>query len=285
MNKRVDINGELQNTKEVNKVYKTNDLKIFKFTKYNRNVITSEAMLKQAREGFINPIVVNENMVVIDGQHRVHHARIEDVSIEYIIKPGLDKHDIVRMNTTQKPWSLKNHIEAYANQGLEEYVALLNLVNEGYAGVTDIISIAQDRSFVNERLQQKVKDGEFEFFNFQKTLDHLKYYEKFREETKTPKRSKIALAIYEMFRIKNFDGDRLIQKVIQTNFDTDIKARSYSFTEALQELIIKYNSGLKTKSPYYIDFYINSQGVLKIANERHEWTTKKATLKEPLKEE
>lgn len=280
MNKRVDINGELQNAKEVNKVYKTNDLEIFKFTKYNRNVVTREEMLKQAREGFINPIIVNENMVVIDGQHRVHHAKIEDVPVEYIVKPGLDKHDIVRMNTTQKPWSLLNHIEAYANQGLEEYVALLNLLEKNYAGVTDVVAIAEDRSFHNGKNIQKVKEGEFKFHSFQNTLNFLKYYERFREETATPKRSKMALAIYEMYRLENFDENRLIQKVIQTKFDEEIRVKTYNFTEALHELITKYNNGLKPKSPLYIDFYVNSQGVLNITNDRKYWTTKKAAQQE-----
>lgn len=70
--KRVDINGEAfeQNTMNlpVNEVYKTDDLDMFKFTKFNRNVLFTDEMLEQAKEGFISPIIVNEYMVVIDGQ-------------------------------------------------------------------------------------------------------------------------------------------------------------------------------------------------------------------------
>ena len=70
--KRVDINGEAfeQNTMNlpVNEVYKTDDLDMFKFTKFNRNVLFTDEMLEQAKEGFISPIIVNEYMVVIDGR-------------------------------------------------------------------------------------------------------------------------------------------------------------------------------------------------------------------------
>ena len=69
--KRVDINGEAfeQNTMNlpVNEVYKTDDLDMFKFTKFNRNILFTDEMLKQAKEGFISPIIVNEYMVVIHG--------------------------------------------------------------------------------------------------------------------------------------------------------------------------------------------------------------------------
>ena len=67
--KRVDINGEAfeQNTMNlpVNEVYKTDDLDMFKFTKFNRNVLFTDEMLEQAKEGFVSPIIVNEYMVVI----------------------------------------------------------------------------------------------------------------------------------------------------------------------------------------------------------------------------
>ena len=53
--KRVDINGEAfeQNTMNlsVNEVYKTDDLDMFKFTKFNRNVLFTDEMLEQAKKG------------------------------------------------------------------------------------------------------------------------------------------------------------------------------------------------------------------------------------------
>src|SRR5690625_2430380 len=82
----------------INIVYKTDNLDMFQLSKFNRNVFLRKEMLEQAREGFISPIIVNENMVVIDGQHRLEASKKEGVPVEYIIKPGLDENDIVRMN-------------------------------------------------------------------------------------------------------------------------------------------------------------------------------------------
>lgn len=109
------------------------------------------------------------------------------VPIEYIVKPGLTEHDIVRMNTTQRPWSLLNFIESYANQGSEQYVALLNLINKKYAGTSVVISVGRNSTGSSKGLTDLVKSGNFEFVNFEQTLNFLKYYERFRKETNTPK--------------------------------------------------------------------------------------------------
>ncbi|NMK81804.1 ParB N-terminal domain-containing protein [Staphylococcus capitis] len=276
--KRVDINGEAfeQNTMNlpVNEVFKTDDLDMFKFTKFNRNVLFTDEMLEQAKEGFVSPIIVNEYMVVIDGQHRLEHAKKAGVPIEYIIKPGLNEHDIVRMNTTQRKWNMLNYIESYANQGSEEYVSLLNLLNKKYAGTTVVISVARNQTTATD-VNKLIKSGSFEFINFEETLNFLKYYEKFRKETDTPKRTKPALAMYSLFRIEGFDGDRLIRKVLQKKFDDDLRTKGYNLTEALKEFIDKYNDKLSQDSPLFIEYYIKNNGDLIIENARKEWAQKK----------
>ncbi|MCG1919021.1 hypothetical protein [Staphylococcus epidermidis] len=276
--KRVDINGQeiKQNTMNlpVNKVYKTDDLEMFKFTKFNRNVLFTDEMLEQAKEGFVSPIIVNEYMVVIDGQHRLEHAKKAGVPIEYIVKPGLNEHDIVRMNTTQRKWNMLNYIESYANQGSEEYVSLLNLLNKKYAGTTVVISVARNQTTSTD-VNKLIKSGNFEFINFEETLNFLKYYEKFRKETDTPKRTKPALAMYSLFRIEGFDGDRLIRKVLQKKFDDDLRTKGYNLTEALKEFIDKYNDKLSQDSPLFIEYYIKNNGDLIIENARKEWAQKK----------
>lgn len=276
--KRVDINGQeiKQNTMNlpVNEVYKTDDLEIFKFTKFNRNVLFTDEMLEQAKEGFVSPIIVNEYMVVIDGQHRLEHAKKAGVPIEYIVKPGLNEHDIVRMNTTQRKWNMLNYIESYANQGSEEYVSLLNLLNKKYANTTVVIQVARNQT-ASTGVSKLIKSGEFEFINFEETLNFLKYYEKFRKETDTPKKTKPALAMYSLFRIEGFDEDRLIRKVLQKKFDDDLRAKGYNLTEALKEFIDKYNDKLSQDSPLFIEYYIKNNGELIIENPRKEWAQKK----------
>src|SRR5699024_8426136 len=125
-----------------------------------------------------SPIIVNENLTVIDGQHRLEASKEVGVPIEYIIKSGLNEDDIVRMNTVQKPWSLQNYIEAYANRGLEEFIKLFKLIEKGYSNVTVTTSISVNSSTDTHRANKVIKEGTFEFFNYEKAVEFLQYYKR-----------------------------------------------------------------------------------------------------------
>lgn len=260
----------------VNEVYKTDDYSIFKLSKFNRNVLFRKEMLEQAKQGIISPIVVNEQMIVIDGQNRLLHSKKAGVPVEYIIKPGLDEKDIVRMNTVQKPWSLKNYIEAFANQGKPEYVKLVDLINKKYSNVTNTILFASDVTNGYEKIYRQVREGDFKFHNYEKTVEFLLYSKRFREETKTPKRSKVETALYELFRLKGFNENRLIKKVLYKNIDEEIRVKSHNHTSALQILLDAYNDRIKPESSNYINYHITSSGSLIIERDRQEWTKEKS---------
>lgn len=267
----------ITNQQGVNVVYKTDNLDIFRLSKFNRNIFLRKEMLEQAKQGFISPIIVNENMVVIDGQHRLEASKKVGVPVEYIIKQGLDEDDIVRMNTVQKPWSLQNYIESYANQGNEEYIRLINLVNEKYTNVTVTANVAVDKTFDSDVAKRKIKNGDFEFHNFDKAVEFLHYYKRFREETKTPKRSTVALAIYELFRLEGYNKQRMIEKVLSTGLDEEIKVKTFKFSDILKSLIDAYNHRLRANSRDIIEYYITSYGAIVIKNERQPWTSKQVT--------
>lgn len=259
----------------VNVVYSTDDLGMFQLSKFNRNIFLRKEMLEQAVQGFLSPIIVNEKMVVIDGQHRLEASKKVGVPIEYIVKPGLDENDIVRMNTVQKPWSLKNYIESYANQGNGEYIKLMNLIKENYSNVTATTSIATDKTFSSNVAKQKIKDGLFKFHNYDKAVEFLQYYKRLREETKTKKRSTVAVALYELFRLEKFNKERMIEKIRGTRLDEEINVKTFDYTEILKELLDSYNHKLSVKSNDFINYYISNQGNIIITEDRQYWTTKK----------
>lgn len=259
----------------VNEVFKTSDYSIFVLSKFNRNVIFRKEMLEQAKQGIISPIVVNENMIVIDGQNRLLHSEKAGVPIEYIIKEGLTEDDIVRMNTAQKPWSLQNYIEAFANQGYEEYEKLIELINQRLSNVTNIVQISLDKPTGTRDSSKVIKSGKFEFFDYNKTVEFLQYSRRFRRETKTPKIGTVETALYELYRLKDFDRSRLIEKVIQTGVSDELKVKRPTHTESLKMLLDAYNDHLGERSKMFINYYITSQGTIIIDREKQSWTKKK----------
>jgi len=269
---RKQRSGTTQPIKNV--VYQTDNYKLFQYSKFNRNILLRDEMIEQAKEGFIAPIIVNENMVVIDGQHRLEASKRVGVPIEYIVKAGLGDKDIVRMNTVQKPWSLQNYIESFANKGLSEYIKLIELIKGKYSNVTVTSQIAMNSPTNATPVRKSIMSGNFEFYNYEKAVEFLRYYKRFCEETKTPKKSTVATALYELFKVKGFDKNRIIDKTIATELNEDIKVKTFQHTDILKSLIDSYNHQLRSTSPKYINYHITSIGNLIIDAEKEEWAIK-----------
>jgi hypothetical protein len=115
-------------SQEVNKVYKTNDLEIFNQIEGNRpaNPQHVNRLSQSINENGIlcNPILVNEKMQVIDGQHRLLAAKKQQSEIYYIVIDGYGLDDVHTLNLNQKNWSKRDFLDGYAKMGLEPYVKL-----------------------------------------------------------------------------------------------------------------------------------------------------------------
>ncbi len=107
-------------------INKTKDYSLFIFREDNREKI-DKFHVKKIYESIksrnlleLRPIIVNEKMEIIDGQHRVLAAKMLDVEVYYHIEKKLDAEDIIRMNVS-KSWSISDYLNFYCHHGYEEY--------------------------------------------------------------------------------------------------------------------------------------------------------------------
>lgn len=77
-----------------------------------------------------NPIIVNERMEVIDGQHRLEVAKANNYPLYYVIKEGLSLDDVVRQNTANMKWAGQDFLASHIEQGNKEYIRLQELMDE-----------------------------------------------------------------------------------------------------------------------------------------------------------
>lgn len=123
---------QTRNTTEVNRVYKTNDLSIFKIIEGNR--VPNPQHIKRLKSSILingmlcNPILVNEKMEVIDGQHRLLASKESNSFIYYIILQGYSLSQVHTLNLNQKNWTKKDFMEGYADMGIESYIKLREFV-------------------------------------------------------------------------------------------------------------------------------------------------------------
>lgn len=144
-------NKSSQAQTEVNKVYKTFDLSIFKTIEGNRvpNLMHVKRLSDSIRVyGMkMNPILVNDQMQVIDGQHRLMAAKETESFVYYIIANGYRLDDVHALNLNQKNWTKRDFMEGYANMGISDYKMIKAFYdkNDDF-GLNDCIALCSNNS-------------------------------------------------------------------------------------------------------------------------------------------
>jgi len=69
-----------------------------------------------------NPIMVNERMEVLDGQHRLNVAKLLDIPIYYLAVPTGSLREIQLLNTHQRRWTLYNFLDSWVERGKKDYI-------------------------------------------------------------------------------------------------------------------------------------------------------------------
>ncbi len=120
--------------KEMTEILKTSDYDLFSSFTSNREIdekhvaqlvksITKKNLLH------INPILVDNKMRIIDGQHRLEAARLLKIDIFYILFDDADRQDISKLNSNQKNWNTMDYINFYTIEKRPEFLELSRFIS------------------------------------------------------------------------------------------------------------------------------------------------------------
>ncbi len=132
----------------------TKDYKIFKELPGNRKVDTQHVkeLIRSltSRGNLINnfPIVVNENMEIIDGQHRLAALKELGWEVAYRVEEGLTINTVRDINSAQRNWNWRDYAVSYMELGNDNYRRLLqmgDLFQVGYHVLTQYCGLIRDR--------------------------------------------------------------------------------------------------------------------------------------------
>lgn len=111
------------------KIQKTMNYDLFKLVEGNRRIFKHHVLdlansIAEKDLLAYNPIIVNPQMEVIDGQHRLEAAKQLNKYIYYVVAPTTELQDVRRLNAYLKNWKSREYINSYAEVGNEDYIAL-----------------------------------------------------------------------------------------------------------------------------------------------------------------
>lgn len=118
-----------------------------------------------------NPIIVNSNMEIIDGQHRLEAAKANNWDVYYVVVDNATLDDIQKLNSTSMGWKGLDYLESYASSGKQDYIKILEKLKE-----TKILLGILLRVYDGFRMGsgwQSFKRGEFKIQNEQEVDEFI----------------------------------------------------------------------------------------------------------------
>ncbi len=147
-------------------IQKTEDYSIFKHTELNRFVQNAHAnnlerIISKNNYLHLHPVLVNEQMEVIDGQHRIAVAKRLGLPIYYLVSDVKYEH-ILTANLYQKKLSSKDTISFYAIKDKNEhYIKLLHYMEALELNIKGLLSLIFGIS--TRKMLDLIKGGNFMF--------------------------------------------------------------------------------------------------------------------------
>lgn len=263
--------------KIINQVYETTDYDMFVFIESNRDLIVNENLRMSIEEsGILVPALVNEKMEVIDGQHRISIAKLCGVKIPFIVVNGLSKKDMIPINNSSKNWTFVNYIETYAKEGFDDYIDLVNLQRYYPVTMKVLVSLAGNTTDGTKH-HIKTKLGKFSFYDRDILLDFLDQYKKLNDAMGGKNPSSLPLVIYTMYRNKNFDINRLIDRA--SLLSRNIKGIT-GHSKLVEVTMNVYHQNLSNNSKKILQSKLGSKGEYIFTGEKKDAFTKKDVANE-----
>lgn len=232
------------------------------FKKLEGNRATTVARVNKIKKsimtvGYItSPILVNENMEIIDGQGRFEALKELRLPVEYIVQKGLNVKECIAMNIYQTNWKVIDYIKSYAAKGNPDYLRLTSLMTEfPLVATTEIMAIALFELGRFDPL--KVREGNLEISEeqYEEAREKLKFIYPIAKEYKSITRIRLILnAMLYCLYIPGIDKYRLKTKVISI-LETGKIPPIPTVDEAMQLMEEIYNRNSKRETFYIYTEY------------------------------
>lgn len=203
--------------KQVNLVLMTEDYSLFSNLDGNRNI--NQSNLKALKRSMENellqiPIIVNENLQIIDGQHRFHACKELKKPIYYIIVKGYGLSQVHKLNAISRKWSFDDYLDGYANLGYEDYIKARKFKRKYGFGHSETMALLQGYNCLAGGDDRK------RFFNGNFKIKSLPDAERKAEQIRMLKpfyngylRRTFIGAMLKLFSIEEFEFNVLLQKL------------------------------------------------------------------------
>lgn len=190
----------------------------------------------------VQPILVNEKLQIIDGQHRFQAAAELGLPISYTQVDGIGIEVARAMNILQRKWDPLDFAKSYAitgNRFYEEYLKLREDYPFSHNVTLTYIAGAQISG-----INAKFRRGELEVNDLEGTRKKLDWLEEIKNNVQVPMSQAFANALVTVFRSEKYDHERMLAKLKD---NSHMISRSTLVADYLHDVENVYNVGFSDK--------------------------------------
>lgn len=188
----------------------------------------------------LRPILVNEKLQVIDGQHRLQACEGIGEPVPYIVFPGLSVATAQLLNALQRPWGMQDYAKSYAISGNKHYKEVLKYADNYELPLsTLLVYLGNGR---RKTLSRDFRAGIFKMRDDASSLEQqLEQLESFGTITPFWNSAAFALAFWNVLKIENYDHERMLR-----SYGKSASIRQSTRLDYLRDFERAYNEGRST---------------------------------------
>lgn len=211
----VKTSNHTQKDTTVNTVLKTNDYSKFKTKAGNRNLneLHRKRLLQSVQQQDLlhaNPILINEEYEIIDGQHRFSVCKELQKPVHYIVVNGLGLNEIQVLNANSKNWKLEDYIDGYCSMGMTEYCYFKQQMLKSKLGTTTLLSLFSKQGI---NAIEELKNGKLELPNKNRGIIILSWIQDWCKYYPGSDRRSFILALMTLNSVKGYSHEKMMQKI------------------------------------------------------------------------
>jgi hypothetical protein len=212
----VKTSNHTQKDTTVNTVFKTNDYSKFKTKQGNRdlNGLHLKRLSTSVKEMDLlhaNPILVNEDFEIIDGQHRFNVCKELNKPIYFLMVEGLGLTEIQILNANSKNWKMEDYIDGYCSMGMLEYCEFKKYIETTDLGISVLLALLCGTD--NSHSTSNLKNGKLKLTHKNRALVILQWLKDWSEYYEGCKRRSFVVALVQLYSIKGYSHEKMMQKI------------------------------------------------------------------------
>ena len=233
-----------------NTIQQTNDYG--QFTLLNANRDTNRAHVERLMKEFeergnltsVQPILVNENFQIIDGQHRFLAAKELGAPVYFTVMQGGTVSEARRMNILHRQWGTDDYAKSYANSGDASYQRYQRLREDGMKhneimtfGFGETSGIYADFREGNMVLSPELETTILEKYN---KLEEIRALMPNSSDNRD-----LTRAVNKLLKNESYDHSRMLQKLEVAGASIPSFATTEDYLRALEDV---YNRNMSAEN-------------------------------------